>query len=66
MSQQAIGQISNLSRERVNGFLRDLEIAGCIELRYGSVVVTDPKALEAISRHGVDTASRGKRRAARS
>ena len=66
MSQQAIGQLSNLSRERVNGFLRELEMAGCIELRYGSVVVTDPKALEATSRHGFDSASRGRRRASRS
>lgn len=66
MSQQAIGQISNLSRERVNGFLREFEMAGCIELRYGSGVVTDPEVLGAASRPGFASASRGRRRASRS
>lgn len=49
LSQEVIGQMSNLSRERVNRFLRELVGAGCIELSYGSVVVTDPAGLEAIS-----------------
>jgi CRP-like cAMP-binding protein len=52
LSQQAIGQMSNLSRDRVNRFLQELVAAGCIELRYGSVVVTDPVALEDIAQHG--------------
>jgi len=42
LSQQVIGQMSNLSRERVNRFLPALVDADCIELRYGAVVVTDP------------------------
>jgi CRP/FNR family transcriptional regulator, cyclic AMP receptor protein len=54
LSQQAIGQMSNLSRDRVNRFLQELVGAGCIELRYGSVVVTDPEVLESIAQHGLE------------
>ena len=57
LSQQAIGQMSNLSRDRVNRFLQELVAAGCIELRYGSVVVTNPEALEAVAQHGVEAVS---------
>ncbi len=49
LSQQAIGQMSNLSRDRVNRILQELVSAGCVELRYGAVVVTDPAALEEIA-----------------
>jgi CRP/FNR family transcriptional regulator, cyclic AMP receptor protein len=31
--------------------------AGCIELRYGAVVVTNPEALEAIAHHGAEAVS---------
>jgi CRP/FNR family transcriptional regulator, cyclic AMP receptor protein len=66
LSQQVIGQISNLSRERVNRYLQELETAGCIALSYGSVVVTDPVGLEAISQHGLKPASATRKRTARS
>ena len=60
LSQQAIGQMSNLSRDRVNRFLQELVAAGCIELRYGSVVVIDPEALEAIAQSGAVAQARAK------
>lgn len=60
LSQQAIGQMSNLSRDRVNRFLQELVGAGCIELRYGAVVVTDPEALEAIAQSGALAQARAK------
>jgi CRP/FNR family transcriptional regulator, cyclic AMP receptor protein len=60
LSQQVIGQMTNLSRDRVNRFFRELVRAGCIELRYGSVVVTDPVALEAIAQHGEETVAPGR------
>jgi CRP/FNR family transcriptional regulator, cyclic AMP receptor protein len=60
LSQQAIGQMSNLSRDRVNRFLQELVGAGCIELRYGSVVVTDPTVLEEIAQHGAEAVSRAR------
>jgi hypothetical protein len=49
--------MSNLSRDRVNRFLQELVAAGCIELRYGSVVVTNPEALEAVAQHGAEAVS---------
>ena len=52
LSQQLIGQMSNLSRDRVNRFLQHLVKVGCIELRYGSVVITDLAALEVIALRG--------------
>ncbi|MGH1359373.1 MAG: Crp/Fnr family transcriptional regulator [Burkholderiaceae bacterium] len=44
-SQLELGQLSGLSRQRINQALRELEEAGLIEVQYGSVVVKSVEGL---------------------
>jgi CRP-like cAMP-binding protein len=41
ISQEEIGYLSDLSRQRVNAALKDLEQAGLIRVGYGAIVVLD-------------------------
>jgi CRP/FNR family cyclic AMP-dependent transcriptional regulator len=53
LSQEKLGQLVNLSRNTIIPVLHEFERAGCIEIGYGSIRVTDIKGLaEMITREG--------------
>lgn len=45
LTQQEIGYLSGVSRQRVNHALRMMEAAGLVQVSYGAVQVPDPEAL---------------------
>jgi hypothetical protein len=45
ISQEEVGYLSGISRQRVNQALRVLENAGLLRVEYGGVTVLDPGAL---------------------
>lgn len=49
ISQEEIGYLSGVSRQRANRALRTLEQAGLLALEYGAIVVPDPQALRRFS-----------------
>ncbi len=56
VTQQEIGQICGLSRQRVNLALQRLEADGVLRLRYGEVEIVDPRGLrrwEIVATHAV-------------
>ena len=48
VSQSELGEISNTSRQGVNGVLQDLVRQGTVKVGYGSITVVKPQALVAI------------------
>jgi CRP-like cAMP-binding protein len=59
LTQQSVGHMRNLSRDRVNRLFQELVNAGRIEPRYGSVVVTGPEALKNIALHRAEARDTG-------
>ena len=45
ITQQELGYLVGLSRQRVNEALKALQASGCIRIEYGGVRVTDIEAL---------------------
>ena len=50
ITQQELGYLIGLSRQRVNEALRALQARGCIRIKYGGVRVTDIDALRRVPR----------------
>ena len=47
ISQDEIARLSGMSRQNANRALHDLEIAGLVRMRYGTIEVTDLQGLQA-------------------
>lgn len=48
VSQEALASMINLSRQRTNILLKEMERAGLVELDYGRIRVRDPEAMQAL------------------
>ncbi len=52
VSQQELGELAGLSRQRTNAAIKDLEEANLVRASYGSLLVKDLQALRSFARDG--------------